>query len=352
MLIFSNRISEFENSHRKTTDQQVEKAKKAVKQQHQNLVAVAPRIVQTRADRKALPRTYFSRSVARSGETPNIKVSSPICPRITVHIRFEKEAKNRKRKAHLSSGNNWNEIMNDLCRSIFQLEISAPSSSAFSGARNSKATVRRVFTPLCENPSCYDSISDKQNAPNPATSFLQNIYQTMAEQALGLTKEFKQNGLPWSGEQCRSIMAGGSGVLFCIPALFCKDNRIEQSLWITQAILSILADYVYIDQDSWFHGIDRIFATSNVVAVIFRAAFQLQAIILITGIIPIGSFILANRSKQRLNVQEWKYYHFLWHLTSSLTAAFVVYLLYNCSDYTQSFPSDNFVMNLYCSKTS
>ena len=231
--------------------------------------------------------------------------------------------------------------MNDIYRSIFQLEISASSSSAFSGARNSKSTVRRVFTPLCENPSCCDSISDKQN-----------IYKTMAEQALGLTNEFNQNGLPWSGEQCRSIMAGGSGVLYCIPALFCKDNRIEQSLWITQAILSILADYVYIDQDSWFHGIDRIFATSNTVAVILRATFQLQAIILITGIVPIGSFILANRSKQQLNLQDWKYYHFLWHLTSSLKVAFVVYLLYNCSDYTQSFPSDDFVMNLYCSKTS
>lgn len=309
----------------------------------QQISSARPDITRTHSDIKARQPAFNLGSVSKWRKNSE-------------HFRFEKEAKTRRRKAPSSSGNNWNKMANNLLRSIFQFEISA-SSSVFGGARNSKfsapvTTTRCESTPLGEISSCADESSERQNTRCSTLCLIQNLSKTMAAQVLGLTTEFKKNGLPWSGDQCRSILAGGSGVLFCIPAIFCNGNRIEQSIWITQAILSVLADYVYIDQDSWFHGIDRIFATSNVVAMIARAVIQLQAIILITGVFPIGAFILANRSKQQLNLEAWKFYHFLWHLTSSLKTAFVVYLLYNCPDYTQSLSSNDLIMDLYCSKSS
>ncbi len=187
---------------------------------------------------------------------------------------------------------------------------------------------------------------------NAAPSVLLYVWKAFRTQISGLTKDFKSNGLPWSGPQCRSILAGGSGVLFLIPAFVCKGNTFEQTRWVIAAFLSFMADYVYIVGDSWFHGIDRIVATTNAITLILQAAIQLHAFSAFIAIIPISTFIMANRAKQQGNLQSWKYYHFLWHVTASLSIAFAVYLFYHCPDYTQDSSTDNFVMNQFCLASS
>ena len=197
----------------------------------------------------------------------------------------------------------------DLWRSIFGFEINAPLPTN-SLCENTSVTDATLIKPLKEQ---------KGNlGQNISPSFLQQVLKTTKAQLLGTTKDFRTNGLPWKGDECRSIIAGGSGILYCLPALLCNGNGIEQVRWLTQAFLSIMADYVYIDQDSSIHGIDRIFATTNTIVIILQAASQLEMIMVFTAIIPISTFILANKSKQQLNLQSWKYYHFLWHLTGSL----------------------------------
>jgi len=186
-------------------------------------------------------------------------------------------------------------------------------------------------------------------SPNIPPSGLEQIAKTVVAQARGLTEEFQNSGLPWTCNECRSVVAGGSGVLYCLPALFCKSNRVEQCIWLAQALLSIMADYVYVGRNSWIHGIDRIFATVNTFAVIFRAAFGLKIITMTIGIIPISSFILANRSKHQLDLQGWIFYHFLWHLTGSVIVAFTVHLLYTCPDYNEDKSTSYSLLNL-CSK--
>lgn len=280
---------------------------------------------------------------------------------MTVQFRFEKKLKNRERITHGTKDSN-DERMYGVWRSILSFEIFA-SWFDFSGKGCSSLPAQWFLFPLCENMSGTDSSlikpsNQQQRNPGnchqhkPSLSFLQLVSKMIKTQILGLTRDFRTNGLPWSGHECRSIIAGGSGVLYCLPALFCKDNNIEQYRWITQALLSIMADYVYIDRNSWIHGIDRIFATTNTIAVIFRAVSQLQIIIVVLSIIPISAFILANRSKKQLNLQWWKYYHFIWHLAGSLSVTFVVYLLYNCPDYAEDVSTDDFVLNQFCAKAS
>ena len=38
-----------------------------------------------------------------------------------------------------------------------------------------------------------------------------------------LVVDFTSAGIPWEGLQCRSIMAGGSGIMYALPALVCPS---------------------------------------------------------------------------------------------------------------------------------
>ena len=183
---------------------------------------------------------------------------------------------------------------------------------------------------------------------NTAPSFFLHAWKALRTQTHGLTKDFKSNGLPWSGDECRSILSGGSGVLFLIPVFFCKGNSFEQSRWFIVAFLSFMADYVCIVGDSWSHGIDRIVATTNAITLILQAATQLKTIAAFTSIIPISTFIMADRAKKQGNLRWWKYYHCLWHITASLNIAFAVYLFYHCPDHAQDSSTDSFLMDRFC----
>jgi hypothetical protein len=161
------------------------------------------------------------------------------------------------------------------------------------------------------------------------------ISKTINHQFHGMTKNFTKSGLPWHGTECRSLFAGGSGILYCLPALFCHNNRSEQLMWIVQAISSILADYVYVSHDSMFHGMDRFYATFNTAATLWRAAhnyhggIQQVLLLLVTSVLPLSCFVLANRAKSQRNLLDWQWYHGWWHITGSTAVAFTVYVLYH-----------------------
>ena len=190
--------------------------------------------------------------------------------------------------------------------------------------------------------------SDRLNSQNFSSCILQQVSKTMAAQVRGMTEEFKKSGLPWPGHECRSMVAGLSGILYCLPAFFCKSHSIVQYVWLIQALLSVLADYVYVDKDSWVHGIDRFVATANALAMLIWAASGLKFDIMMIGIVPISTFTLANRSKQQRNLQSWIYYHFLWHLTGSIGVAFVFHLLDNCPYYDGDSSNNNFLLDRFC----
>ena len=158
---------------------------------------------------------------------------------------------------------------------------------------------------------------------------LQTIINTISIQVKGLSNDFCQNGLPWKGPQCRSVVAGCSGVFYMLP-IFATSNSLERFQWILQACLSVLADYFHIHHDSAWHGIDRYFATFNVVLILYRAYKRLHWSILSLAIAPLGSYVFASRAKTMLDIQSWHWYHFGWHITGSVAVTCVVYLIHHC----------------------
>lgn len=164
-----------------------------------------------------------------------------------------------------------------------------------------------------------------------------SLAKTVLLQVNGLTEGFRTSGLPWDGPQCRSWMAGGSGILYCLPAFVSPTNSLEQFAWIIQAIFSVMADYIFIDQESIFHGIDRYYATFNVFATIVRASMKVDlSFVVVATTIPLFCFVMANRSKQRLDLQAWHYWHGAWHMTGAVVVSFVVHLLYSCQSFVST----------------
>ena len=275
---------------------------------------------------------------------------------ITAHTSCEKEARTRRRKHQGTPGisdKNDSTRIPRLWRLEFPSEIPA-SSLSFCGygttiiallRNNTSPTIKRTVEFSNEqNSNNEGAVSSKISS---SSSFCQ-IAKVVKTQIGGMTEEFRSSGLPWSGHECRSVIAGGSGVLYCLPALFCSSNPLEQCIWLTQALISVMADYVYVGGDSWIHGIDRFFATANTFVVIFRAALGLKIITTTIAVIPISTFILANRSKQLMDLQGWIYFHFLWHLTSSIAVAFTVHLLHTCPDFNEEYSNSYSLLHSLC----
>lgn len=141
--------------------------------------------------------------------------------------------------------------------------------------------------------------------------------------------EFQHNGLPWEGQQCRSIQAGCSGILFSGGALFISnDARILQVAWALQGIFSVLADYVYVPYTSVWHGIDRISATLLLLVTCVQVMQSLAWWMIFIGIFPVGCFVQAAHAKQEGHLRRWHVWHCAWHIVAGSVVMFLMYLLY------------------------
>ena len=158
---------------------------------------------------------------------------------------------------------------------------------------------------------------------------------------------FCHSGLPWQGLQCRSKRAGWSGCLFILPtiSLWYYYSRVasaqstvttplwywEAALWSLQAILSILADYVYIPTTSMVHGCDRCLATLLFLFTVARGHANLglpTASVLL--LLCVTCFAQAGAAKTRMDLEAWKTWHLWWHITAGCTSGIVVYAIHAC----------------------
>jgi hypothetical protein len=174
--------------------------------------------------------------------------------------------------------------------------------------------LRRAGSSISLTLSSFSDDSDSAATFSPLFSRLL-LLDTISTQIRGIYHNFFWNGLPWEGLQCRAVKSGLSGIFFCLPALVCRQNRLEQAWWCWQATTSILADYCYINTHSAWHGIDRIIAQSSLLGIVFFGHLQLYWWVIFIHIIPAGScFMLANGAKQEQNLVKWQWMHFLWHV--------------------------------------
>lgn len=188
----------------------------------------------------------------------------------------------------------------------------------------------------CDESAASSASSSPDAAPpEPANSAAAAVggmvYRAAATQMEALFTNFRSNGLPWEGYQCRSAKAGLSGAFFALPMLFCKGNRYEQAWWILQATTSVQADYFYIHTRSAWHGCDRIVAQLSVIGMVIRGMFVLQPwVIPLLLLAPIASFSLATHAKDNDQLERWHWHHLSWHIAAPLSLMIGVYLSYNC----------------------
>jgi len=179
--------------------------------------------------------------------------------------------------------------------------------------------------------------------------FVETVQHAVRVQVSGLSTEFCDNGMPWSSiEQCRSMTAGLTGILYAMPSFFVlgpaapagsSDNAtlllLERTAWIVTACFSVWADYFHIHRPSVAHGVDRIWATAMLLATIWRGGTLLAWWSPFVGAaLPVTCFVLASRAKKRLKLRSWHYWHCGWHVTGAIIASFVVYSIHRCGGNT------------------
>ena len=122
---------------------------------------------------------------------------------------------------------------------------------------------------------------------------------TVSRQLRGLTTEFCSTGMPsaWGAADRRAAVSGLSGALYALPAT-ATPFLYEKALWLAQACLSILADYVFIAEDHPVQGVDRTFASFMMVrnlSVLGPAVPRLAPLVLV----PVLCFVAAAHAKTR-----------------------------------------------------
>ena len=162
-----------------------------------------------------------------------------------------------------------------------------------------------------------------------SSSLLRVFLNSTSMQIHGMLSDFRKSNMPWEGPQCRSILAGGSGVLLALPAVVCP-NPLEQLVWIVQGVLSFMADYIHIHHDSIWHGIDRYSALSNFIYLGFRSYHRLHWSVLLWSTPCVGCFFGANSAKSNLDLMAWHRWHCAWHISGAILAAMTIHLLYAC----------------------
>ena len=157
-------------------------------------------------------------------------------------------------------------------------------------------------------------------------SGFQAIHHAGENLFINVFKDARNSGLPWDGMQCRSLIAGGTGVLYALPALACPTPA-EKSLWFVQATCSVVADYFMIHTKSYWHGVDRIVATLMTFRAIFLVAMALRPWIVVVAAVPLSWFFAGARAKKTHDLEDWKRCHCGWHISGSLivlvTSAFI-----------------------------
>ena len=201
------------------------------------------------------------------------------------------------------------------------------------------------------------------------------------EQMHGFFDQLNEAFLPLA---CKHSWSGLTGLLYALPPLVSSFNDcydcdgggdtrrmtpLGKLSWYLQALLSVLADYVYIGYSTPIHGIDRYLATLNFVRVIFvffavanadkkddddkkkkkRRGLLLTVVYCALGTIPVCAHLLARIAKVDMNAalvavegggegfvgsstlvedferhkNEWIKMHGWWHVTSALLVAFI-----------------------------
>lgn len=154
----------------------------------------------------------------------------------------------------------------------------------------------------------------------PDNVFATSLRDAGKRQIRALTTDLQNNNMPptWTLAEMQAPISGLSGALFALPAL-CTPYPEEQALWIVQALVSVLADYVYIGGPSPAHGVDRVLASVNFLRLAFLLGQKTPELFAL-GLVPAGLFVYAQNMKDEDKPEAWQLAHGLWHVSGAAVA--------------------------------
>jgi hypothetical protein len=154
---------------------------------------------------------------------------------------------------------------------------------------------------------------------------LDTVATSLREQIRVRTTDLTASNMPptWTLDEVRAPVSGLSGALFALPAA-CTPDPAEQALWVFQALVSVLADYVYIGGPSPAHGVDRVLASFNFLRLAFLLSQEAPELFAL-GLVPAALFVYAQRMKDLDRPEDWQLAHGLWHASGAAVACAATY---------------------------
>lgn len=155
---------------------------------------------------------------------------------------------------------------------------------------------------------------------SPISTLTSSLRDAGKRQIRALTTDLQNNNMPptWTLAEMQAPISGLSGALFALPAL-CTPYPEEQALWVVQASVSVLADYVCIGGPSPAHGVDRVLASVNFLRLAFLLGQQAPELFAL-GLVPAGLFVYAQNMKDEDKPEAWQLAHGLWHVSGAAVA--------------------------------
>ena len=154
---------------------------------------------------------------------------------------------------------------------------------------------------------------------------LDTVATSLREQIRVRTTDLTASNMPptWTLDEPRAPVSVLSGALFALPAA-CTPDPAEQALWVVQAVVSVLADYVYIGGPSPAHGVDRVLASFNFLRLAFLLSQEAPELFAL-GLVPAALFVYAQRMKDLDRPEDWQLAHGLWHASGAAVACAATY---------------------------
>ncbi|GAB5359353.1 hypothetical protein AAMO2058_000536800 [Amorphochlora amoebiformis] len=164
----------------------------------------------------------------------------------------------------------------------------------------------------------------KESRVAQAKALRGGLSSVVSNHITNISSDLQTSGLPF--EDSKSRWAGLSGYMYALPAL-ATPFLWEKGVWILQALLSVTADYYYVNDIHMVHGVDRIFATYNTIRMILIVAACMPMWTVVFALIPLSFYYHGALAKKNIDVQSWIFYHTLWHISGGLLCAIFTYLV-------------------------
>jgi len=154
--------------------------------------------------------------------------------------------------------------------------------------------------------------------------------RTVTTHLRNMTLNFGKTCMPWGVK--RSVCAGCSGVLFVLPGVVAfreadiENSRLVLVAFVTQAVLSVMSDYVSTGKDSLWHGLDRWMSSVMTIGMVWYAHNALSPKHVAIAMPPLFCLYHSKNAIARGNWRGYVMWHTAWHVSAVAACSWVMWL--------------------------